>query len=483
MDQSVTVVDDVRELLRELDINVLEEVDEDIPAWPTRILDEQLDCYRITNNAIPGKPPYGFNMTVPLNRRCMRQWGDKVKVEVQVSDNIFSYVSPMQLLRPDVNKMIVKSVKIPGSNMNGQVNFRRMGEDGQLEPTISDEQHKEIIKALLERLLPDETYGEGFHDRITGDQVMDLLWMPAFTHESYNPNIGMNYERLEFLGDAVMETSFRTYLVKKFPNFTQGEYTSMASHYLSTVEQSKLADNLGIMNAIRSNIVPNARMAEDVMEAFYGVLLHLTGFQVINKFTEEIYRDIDVDPRYRLQDHKTNVVQYFGRRSMLAPTEVVNSPSRGQYQMRLVIPNRSDLDKLLEYIPQLSWSQSSDGYVIAEGEVRRSQRSASSSVYDVMFDIIEEFDTFELPIPQLDPQYQRCLDDVYGEHYHEYQVITLRDRPVDVTLAIQARNRTTNLLDNIITMTIPIFSGTQTERRGATLVFLRAICDALTSSR
>ena len=51
------------------------------------------------------------------------------------------------------------------------------------------------------------------------------LLLRSLTHSSYSHdnNLDYNYERLEFLGDAVVELVITEYLVKKYPEFQEGD--------------------------------------------------------------------------------------------------------------------------------------------------------------------------------------------------------------------------------------------------------------------
>src|SRR5574344_537595 len=59
------------------------------------------------------------------------------------------------------------------------------------------------------------------------------LYETAFTHTSYaNETNEESYERLEYLGDAVLELLMTEYLYKKYPSMVEGEMTKTRSHYV-----------------------------------------------------------------------------------------------------------------------------------------------------------------------------------------------------------------------------------------------------------
>jgi len=75
------------------------------------------------------------------------------------------------------------------------------------------------------------------------------LLKQAFTHRSYlNENRGSNLqhnERLEFLGDAVMELATTDYLYRSFPNKTEGDLTSLRASLVNTQTISDVSGDLG----------------------------------------------------------------------------------------------------------------------------------------------------------------------------------------------------------------------------------------------
>src|SRR3972149_6199735 len=76
------------------------------------------------------------------------------------------------------------------------------------------------------------------------------LLKQAFVHRSYineNPKLGLTHnERLEFLGDAVLELVVTEELFKKYPTQTEGELTSYRSALVNAVIISEVAQALGM---------------------------------------------------------------------------------------------------------------------------------------------------------------------------------------------------------------------------------------------
>jgi ribonuclease-3 len=96
---------------------------------------------------------------------------------------------------------------------------------------------------------------ESFADSVN-IQFDDLgLLERAFTHRSYvNENRGQKIkhnERLEFLGDAVLELVITEYLFAKYPNKPEGELTAVRSALVNTVSISEAATELNMNDYLR----------------------------------------------------------------------------------------------------------------------------------------------------------------------------------------------------------------------------------------
>lgn len=72
----------------------------------------------------------------------------------------------------------------------------------------------------------------------------------AFTHPSYTKDLNLDntesYERLEFLGDAVLKLTMSKLLYEKYPNYEEGELSKMRSILVSDATLAKIATLIGI---------------------------------------------------------------------------------------------------------------------------------------------------------------------------------------------------------------------------------------------
>src|SRR6059058_2334229 len=68
----------------------------------------------------------------------------------------------------------------------------------------------------------------------------------VFTHSSWAPDRASSYERLEFLGDSVLELAVARHLYDRYPEFTEGRLAKIRSHVVSRASCAVVARELGL---------------------------------------------------------------------------------------------------------------------------------------------------------------------------------------------------------------------------------------------
>jgi len=121
------------------------------------------------------------------------------------------------------------------------------------------------------------------------------LLKQAFIHRSYinensNANLSHN-ERLEFLGDAVLEIVVTDFLYKKYPSSTEGELTAFRSALVNTISISRVASKIGMNDYLllskgeaKDNGKARQYILADTYEAYIGAVYLDQGYDVVNKF-------------------------------------------------------------------------------------------------------------------------------------------------------------------------------------------------------
>jgi len=121
------------------------------------------------------------------------------------------------------------------------------------------------------------------------------LLKQAFTHRSYineNKGLGLEHnERLEFLGDAVLELVVTDYLYHKYPQMDEGELTSIRSVLVNADTCSEVAQGLGANEYLllsKGETKDNGRARQyilaNTLEALIGAIYVDQGYEAAKKF-------------------------------------------------------------------------------------------------------------------------------------------------------------------------------------------------------
>ena len=121
-------------------------------------------------------------------------------------------------------------------------------------------------------------------------------YQKAFTHRSLKKvdenGIPINYERLEFLGDAMLGSIIASYLYKKAPKGTEGYLTQMRSKIVSREHLNELGKDLNLIKHVRSNITQENigdNIHGNIFEALVGAIYLDRGYRYCKKF---IYKNV-----------------------------------------------------------------------------------------------------------------------------------------------------------------------------------------------
>lgn len=117
------------------------------------------------------------------------------------------------------------------------------------------------------------------------------LYEQAFTHTSYaNESNTISYERLEYLGDAVLELIISEYLYKN-SNEPEGKMTKLRSCYVCENALYEYSCLLGLNEELKLGKGESERdgkhnktIVADIFESFTGAVFLDCGFDIVKKF-------------------------------------------------------------------------------------------------------------------------------------------------------------------------------------------------------
>ncbi|MFC6168974.1 ribonuclease III [Loigolactobacillus jiayinensis] len=150
---------------------------------------------------------------------------------------------------------------------------------------------------------------------------VDLL-SEAFTQSSYvneHPNLKLqDYQRIEFLGDAVMELTVSEYLYKKYPNYPEGKLTRLRAAIVCEDSFSAFARECHFDQYIKLGKGEEKNGARDrnsllcdIFESFVGSLYLDQGKAAVQKFVAQVvFPKVEAGAFSYVMDHKTNLQEF-----------------------------------------------------------------------------------------------------------------------------------------------------------------------------
>lgn len=179
-------------------------------------------------------------------------------------------------------------------------------------------------------------------EKKTGYKFANInLLVNAFTHSSYANELKKdeadNNERLEFLGDAVLELAISEYIYTKFPTMPEGEMTKLRASIVCEATLSKLARKLGYGNFLllgRGEDSTGGRdrdsILADAFEAVLGAIFIDGGLNASKSFMLRIIApQIDqIKKSFRVNDCKTHLQELL-QKSSKEPIEYVIISEKG----------------------------------------------------------------------------------------------------------------------------------------------------------
>jgi len=138
----------------------------------------------------------------------------------------------------------------------------------------------------------------------------------ALTHRSYGTP---HNERLEFLGDSLLNCAVATLLYARFPRLPEGDLSRLRAALVNQSSLSEVASSLGLGERLRlgegelkSGGFRRPSILADAVEALLGAVFLDSGFEAVRSVVEKALGDrlqreeglpVDKDPKTALQEH------------------------------------------------------------------------------------------------------------------------------------------------------------------------------------
>ena len=156
------------------------------------------------------------------------------------------------------------------------------------------------------------------------------LFDQALTHRSWvNEHKGQrnSNERLEFLGDAILEYVVSKEIYEKFPDKEEGYLTALRANIVNTVSLALLAKKINLGELIylskgeeESGGRANPSLLADTLEAIIGAIFTDRGVDAAQEFIEKnLINNIEERIKEPLKDHKSRLQEMVQGKGLPAP--------------------------------------------------------------------------------------------------------------------------------------------------------------------
>lgn len=201
-------------------------------------------------------------------------------------------------------------------------------------------------KAVQDLQVVQENLGYRFRD-------VHLLRL-ALTHRSIARQPMHNNERMEFLGDAVLQLTISTYLYNKFPQLPEGELAKIRSLLVRESTLAEVARELALNEFLRvgkgeqrSQVQERDSLLCDVLEAVYGAVYLDSDFVTAQQVILRHLPDWDAK-QMPIIDAKSTLQEHFQQIAKKPPTYELIREEGPDHDKRFVVEVRFDEEVLGE---------------------------------------------------------------------------------------------------------------------------------------
>ena len=151
------------------------------------------------------------------------------------------------------------------------------------------------------------------------------LLTQALTHRSFSAD---HYERLEFLGDSVLNLAVSDLLYTRLGNLPEGDLSRVRANLVKQETLHQLAVDLGLPDVMRlgegemrSGGQKRPSILADTLEAIIGAVYLDAGFAAAQALVQRLFKGVEINPRMEAigKDPKTELQEWLQGRKMKLP--------------------------------------------------------------------------------------------------------------------------------------------------------------------
>jgi len=176
----------------------------------------------------------------------------------------------------------------------------------------------------------------------------------ALTHRSYvneNPSSSEDNERLEFLGDAVLDFIVGAWVYNRFPEMPEGDLTKMRSAIVRNDQLAIFARHLKLGDALRLGRGEFATggshrdgLLGSTFEAVVGALYLDSGLRMVETFVDPLLEEVQESILTKIHDPKSQLQEWAQAQKMSTPryrTVTMTGPDHAkEFEVEVVIDER-----------------------------------------------------------------------------------------------------------------------------------------------
>lgn len=178
-----------------------------------------------------------------------------------------------------------------------------------------------------------------------------IYYERALTHKSIREvndyGVVVNNERLEYLGDSVLDTVVADFLFNKYPNEDEGFLTNIRSKIVKRKHLDSLGAKLGLDSLIKSKIrgdKVHSHVLGNALEALVGAIYLDRGYKYSKFFIIEILikKHVDIEELITTEENfKSRLIEYVQKEKVDLVFDTQDSISkRGKFESKVLIDTK-----------------------------------------------------------------------------------------------------------------------------------------------
>ena len=169
------------------------------------------------------------------------------------------------------------------------------------------------------------------------------LLKTALTHRSFGTP---NNERLEFLGDGILDFVIAAALFHRFPNLPEGDLSRLRANLVRQESLHRLALELGIGDVLRlgegelrSGGAQRPSILADALEALFGAIYLDAGFTAAQEVIDKLYAPLidELRPGHFQKDAKTRLQEWLQGRKKPLPRYQLMETTGAAHEQRFAV--------------------------------------------------------------------------------------------------------------------------------------------------